>query len=326
MGSQGPPGPAWPRRRVASALKEIGIIPRENNFSTIVSAFSNKEALPNQVAKRSIGAILMDAGRLTPEDAEKVLAYQQSHGIHFGEAAVRLKIATVADVEYALSQQFEYPYLLRGESHVDPSVIAAYDPFSPEVEALRALRTQLLLRLIHSDRRRSRLAIISSEPGDGRSYLAANLAVVFSQLGEKTLLIDADMRAPRQHTLFGLENRNGLSAMLSGRSGFEAVQRVPSLVGLSLITSGATPPNPQELVGRPVFTHLLDQMSNDFNVVIVDTPAGTKHAESLTIASRAGAAVVVARKNFSRLAGVRDLAQSLSHARIAVVGAVLNEF
>ena len=268
----------------------------------------------------------MDAGRLTPEEAERVVAYQQQHGLHFGEAAVRLGVATHADVEYALSQQFEYPYLLRGESLVDPSVIAAYDPFSAEVEALRALRTQLLLRLIHADRKRSRLAILSPEAGDGRSYLAANLAVVFSQLGEKTLLIDADMRTPRQHTLFGLENRNGLSSMLSGRSGMESIQRVPSLSDLSLVTSGARPPNPQELLGRPVFTHLLDQMSEEYNVVIIDTPPGSRHAESLTIASRAGAAVMVARKNYSRLTGVRDMAQSLTHARIAVVGAVLNEF
>lgn len=305
--------------------RSTAIFSRDNTYSTIVSAFSSKEAVP-RLAKRSIGVILMDAGRMSPEQAEQVLAFQQEHGLHFGEAAVRLGVATHADVEFALSQQFEYPYLLRGESLVDPSVIAAYDPFSAEVEALRALRTQLLLRLIHADRRRSRLAIVSSERGDGRSYLAANLAVVFSQLGEKTLLIDADMRRPRQHTLFGLENRVGLSSMLSGRAGFEAIQRVPSLMDLSLVTSGSTPPNPQELLGRPVFTHLLDQMSNEYNVVIIDTPPGSKHAESLTIASRAGAAVVVARRNVSRLAGVRDIAQSLTHARIAVVGAVLNEF
>jgi receptor protein-tyrosine kinase len=205
-------------------------------------------------------------------------------------------------------------------------VIAAYDPFSAEVEALRALRTQLLLRLAHEERRRSRIAIISPQSGDGRSYLAANLAVVFSQLGERTLLVDADLRRPNQHLLFGLENRMGLSAMLSGRCGYEAIQRVPALANLSLLTSGSIPPNPQELLGRSIFAQLLDRMSSEFSVVIIDTPPGNSHAESLTIAGRAGSAVVVARRNVSRLNGVRDMAQSLSHAHVALVGAVLNEF
>jgi len=322
--------PAQPE--TAFALWSIEINRRENHSSTIVSAFSKAEdnerdEIDEPVnTTRSIGAILMDAGRMVPEDAERVLRYQREHDVHFGEAAVRVGVATAADIEYALSQQFDYPYLVRGESPVDASVIAAYDPFTPEVEALRALRTQLLIRLIHTDRKRSRLAIVSPEAGDGRSYLAANLAVVFSQLGEKTLLIDADLRNPRQHQLFGVANRVGLSSILSGRVGLEGVQRVQSMMNLSLLTAGPPPPNPQELLGRPMFTHYLDRMSSEFNIVIIDTPPGTRHAESLTIASRAGAAVVVARRDHSRLDGVRDIAQSLSHARVALVGAVLNEF
>jgi protein-tyrosine kinase len=312
---------------------------RDPARSTIIDAFAHEDPItrddsfdhagpfPMQSAEtRSIGEILIDSGRLLADDAERVAVYQREHNLHFGEAAVRLGAATREDVEYALSQQFEYAYLLRGESRVDPSVISAYDPFSPEVEALRALRTQLLMRLMHLDRKRSRLAIVSAESGDGRSYLAANLAVVFSQLGERTLLIDADLRHPKQHQLFGLENRVGLSNVLAGRAGFEAVQRVPSLRDLSLLPAGATPPNPQELLGRPVFRHLLDRFSAEFNIVILDTPAAGRHAESLTIASRAGAALVIARRNSTRLNRVRDMSQSMTDARTTLVGAVLNEF
>lgn len=290
----------------------------------VISAFQDQEG--EKSIDRSIGSILVDAGRILPEDTERILRYQREQNVHFGEAAVRLGLARPADIEYALSRQFEYPYLVRGESAVHPSVIAAYDPFSGEVEALRALRTQLLLRLLHEERRRSRLAIISPESGDGRSYLAANLAVVFSQLGEKTLLIDADMRSPNQHRLFGVDNRMGLSSVLSGRSGYEAIQKIPSMLDLSLLTSGSQPPNPQELLGRPGFGQMLNRMSSEFNVVIIDTPPGNTHADALTIASRAGSAVVVARRNVSRLNGVRDMAQSLSHAKVMLVGAVLNEF
>jgi receptor protein-tyrosine kinase len=313
---------------------------RDPGRSTIIDAFAHEEPPPrgdsfdhsavpfafHASESRSIGEILIDTGRLLAEDAERVAQYQREHNLHFGEAAIRLGAVTREDVEYALSQQFEYEYLLRGESRVDPSIISAYDPFSPEVEALRALRTQLLMRLMHLDRKRSRLAVVSAESHDGRSHLAANLAVVFSQLGERTLLIDADLRHPKQHRLFGLENRTGLSSILAGRSGFEAVQRVPSLRDLSLLPAGAIPPNPQELIGRAVFRHMLDRFSTEYNIVILDTPAASRHAESLTIAARAGAALVVARRDATRLNRVRDMAQSLTDAHTALVGAVLNEF
>lgn len=299
-----------------------------DHTSTIISAYSShaERVVEPRASNRAIGAILVDAGRITPEQAEAVLRYQKQEGTLFGEAAVKLGIAKASDVEYALSQQFEYPYLVDGDSSVSRSVVAAYDPFCPEVEALRSLRTQLLLRLFGADRRRGRLAITSSEAGDGRSYLAANLAVVFSQLGERTLLIDADMRSPCQHKIFGVESRVGLSSILSGRSGFEAVQRVPALADLSVLASGPKPPNPQELLGRPAFTHLLDEMSNAFDIVVIDTPAASKHSEALTVASRAGAALIVARKDVSHFSGLQDLTHALSHARIQVVGAVLSEF
>lgn len=289
--------------------------------SAIVSAYVRQAR--QDLGSRSIGAILVDAGRMSTEQAEAVLRFQQQNGTPFGEAAVKLGIVQQRDIDFALSQQFEYPYLVKGDSPVSSSVVAAYDPFSPEVEALRSLRTQLLLRLFGG---RGRLAITSADAGDGRSYLASNLAVVFSQLGEKTLLIDADMRSPSQHTVFGVESRTGLSSILSARSGLEAIQRVPSLIDLSVLTSGPRPPNPQELVGRPLFSRLLEEVSNIYDVVVIDTPAAGRHSEALTVASRAGAALIVARKDVSRVAGLQDLTQSLLHARVQVVGAVLSEF
>lgn len=297
---------------------------RDFASSTIIDAFSHIEEprRPN----RSIGAILIDAGRLTTENAERVLRHQKEHGTPFGDAAVELGMLTQADIDFALSQQFDYPYLFRGASAVDQSIIAAYNPFSPKVEALRSLRTQLILRLFECEPKQDRLAIVSAERGDGRSYLAANLAVVFSQLGERTLLVDADLRSPSQHTLFGLENRSGLSSILSGRAGPEVVQRIPSLMDLSLLSAGPRPPNPQELLGRPLFTQLLDEASSEFDIVIIDTPAGSRHSEAFTVASRAGAALMVTRRDATRVSGVRDMTQTMSRSKITIVGAVLNEF
>lgn len=273
-----------------------------------------------------IGSILINSGRLTADEAERILQEQRTGRQRFGDAGIALGLLTAADIDFALSSQFSYPYLIRGQSTVSEEVIAAYDPFSKQVEALRALRSQLVMRWLGANQQRSAIAITSAERGDGRSFIAANLAVLFSQLGQRTLLIDADMRNPRQHQLFGIENRSGLSAILSGRSGVADVQRIPSLVDLSILPSGAMPPNPQELLGRPTFPHMLREFGDAFDVILIDTPSDHDYADSQTAAARAGAALVVARKDVSHAGAVGNLVDSMKQTGVMVLGAVLNEY
>jgi protein-tyrosine kinase len=273
-----------------------------------------------------IGSILVDSGRLTQEETERILQEQRIGRQRFGDAGIALGLLTPADIEYALSNQFSYPYLLRGQSMVSEELIAAYDPFSKQVESLRALRSQLVMRWFSTGERRSALAVTSAERGDGRSYIAANLAVLFSQLGQRTLLIDADMRNPRQHTLFGIENRSGLSAILSGRGSVADVQRVSSMIDLSILPAGAMPPNPQELLGRTAFPQMLADYTSEYDVILIDTPPDREYADGHMAAARAGAAVVVARKNASHTKSVGNLVDSMKHAGVMVVGAVLNEY
>jgi receptor protein-tyrosine kinase len=172
------------------------------------------------------------------------------------------------------------------------------------------------------------LAVVSPAAGDGRSFIAANLAVVFSQQGERTLLIDADLRAATgqgQAALFKLSSGLGLSSILAGRAGMEIAQAVPSLPGLSVLAAGARPPNPQELLGRLAFMQMLSAASQEFDVVLIDTPAGDAFADSDIIASRAGAALMVARKNQSATPGIKHLAQRLQQCDVALLGSVLND-
>ncbi|MCA1322661.1 chain length determinant protein tyrosine kinase EpsG [Herbaspirillum sp. alder98] len=274
---------------------------------------------------RSIGAILIDSGALTPDNAERILRLQKEKGMRFGDAAIELRLLTQEDIDQALSSQFDYPYLRKGQSAVSAELIAAYNPFDAQVEALRALRSQLMLRWFDTEADRKVLAVTSPGRGEGRSFLAANLAVVFSQLGERTLLIDADMRHPRQHELFGLKNSSGLSSMLTGR-GEDPVIRIPALLGLSVLPAGPKAPNPQELLGRPAFTQLLAELAPAFDVILIDTAAGNEYADVQTVAVRAGAAMIVARKHLSHVSAVRGLSEQLSQSGVAVVGSVLNEF
>ena len=278
------------------------------------------------VPDRSIGAILIKQGRLSVADAEKVMRHQVEHNVRFGDAALALGVLSAADIEFALSRQYDYPYLLRGESAISESVVAAYEPFTARVESLRALRNQLMWRWFETGDERRALAITGAERGDGRSFLAANLAVVFSQQGQRTLLIDADMRNPSQHALFGLENRVGLSSVLSDRNGVEAVQRVPALLDLSVLTAGAPPPNPSELLGRPALGNLLRQLAPQFDVILIDTPAGSECSDAQMVSGRAGAALVVTRQDTSRVNEVHNLIGALGEARVHIVGTVLNNF
>ena len=275
---------------------------------------------------RSIGAILIDAGRLKIEDAERILRLQREQGLRFGDAAIQLGLISMVDIQFALSRQFDYPYLLRGQSAVSEEVVAAYAPFAPQAETIRALRGQLMLRWFDTDVDHKALAIVSAERNEGRSFIAANLAVVFSQLGERTLLIDADFRNPCQQQLFGLDNRAGLSAVLSDRGGREAIQRIPSLLDLSVLPAGVQPPNPSELLGRPFFLQLLHDLAKEFDVILIDTPAAAETADAQTVATRTGSALIVVRKNASRAWQVRGIAHHAVQTNTTIVGTVLNDF
>lgn len=273
---------------------------------------------------RAMGVILLDAGRLSPKDAERILQFQKERGARFGEAGIALGLLTDDDVRFALSVQFDYPYLAR-ESHLSRELVAAYQPASRPVEQLRALRSQLMLRWFDTAAERKGLAIVSAGPREGRSYIAANLAIVFSQLGQRTLLIDADMRSPRQHVLFNLGKCAGLSDMLAGRAGPEAVLGIAALQDLSVLPAGTLPPNPQELLGRQEFSKLLQSLGEDFDVIIIDTPPASECADAHTVAVRAGAALMVARQDQSSIPQMAQFTHGLREFGVTLVGSVLND-
>lgn len=276
-------------------------------------------------AQRMLGAILVAAGRLDPGATKQILARQRAAGQSFGQAAISLGLLTPADVELALARQFDSPYLLQESSSLSRELVMAFEPFSAQSEAMRKVRVELSRRWFGRPGQHA-LAITSAQPQEGRTFLAANLAVAFAQLGQRTLLIDADLRNARQHTLFGLSNRVGLSALLTGRAGAEAVEQIPELSGLSVLSAGVAPPNPAELLGRPAFGTLIGALARYYDVVLIDTPAAATRVDARSVALSARGALVVARKDCSPLDGVTELSGSMADAGVSVLGAILNEF
>lgn len=282
---------------------------------------------PQAVHDRSIGGIIAKANNLSAEQVEQILQHQKNNGLRFGEAAVALGLANGEDVLWALSQQFHYPYAPGSAGRLGPELVLASKPFSAQAEAIRSLRSQLNMKLYTGEAARLPVAVLSPSHGDGRSFLAANLAIAFSQLGGRTLLVDADLRNPRQHQVFALSGAQdvGLSGILSGRSERNVIQSVPEFPSLFVMPVGVLPPNPTELVERPAFGMLMRELQSKFDYVVVDTPAASEGSDAAVIAAHCGAALIVARRNHTRSASVQDLLATLANGPAKVAGAVVNE-
>jgi receptor protein-tyrosine kinase len=273
---------------------------------------------------KRIGHILAEDGRLDGADIERVMELQKIEGLRFGEAALALGLISAGDLHCAIAKQYDLPHLLPGNENIGSELVVAQEPFHPRAEEVRALRTQLSMRWSKAGVEHRVLAIVSPGPGEGRSYVAANLALAFAQLGERTLLIDADLRTPRQHRIFNVPDRLGLSAVLSGRAGGGAVIPVPEFGALSLLPAGARPPNPQELLSRPALAVLLHELRGEFDVVLLDTPPAKLYADAQAVAFQAGSAMVLARKDVTHLEDTRSVIRELSDMGTRVVGTVFN--
>lgn len=275
----------------------------------------------------SIGEIIAKANNLSVEQIESILEYQRKHSVRFGEAAVALGLANTDDVIWALAQQFHYPYAQEQTGQIDPELAVCTRPFSEQAEAFRAIRSKLIMQLFSEERPRHALAIVSPESGDGKTFFAANTAVAFSQLPGRTLLIDADMRSPRLHTLFKLKDpTTGLSSILSGRAATRVIHSVPNLPNLYVLPVGVVPPNPLELLERPAFGLMIRELKTKFDRIIVDTPAMSSGTDAAVIAARCGAALVIARRDASHYRGTQEMAKTLGMGNIELVGSVLNEY
>ncbi|MCY4743520.1 polysaccharide biosynthesis tyrosine autokinase [Pelomonas sp. UHG3] len=281
---------------------------------------------PAEIHDRPIGDLIRDARNLSAAEVEKVLSFQRQHGVRFGEAAIALGLASPDDVLNALAQQFHYPLATAERRLASPELVTLLQPFSVQAEAVRATRSQLTMRWNRPDQPRQALAVISPGSGDGKTYFAANLAVSLAQLGGRTLLVDADLRSPRQHEVFKVSNSAGLSSLLSGRTESQVIQAIEGVPGLFVLPSGPLPPNPLELIERPAFGLLVRELVSKFDHVVLDTAAAAHGADASVVAGKCGAAIVLARKGQNRVDALQDLVAGLAGSSAQLLGAIVNEF
>ncbi len=200
--------------------------------------------------------------------------------------------------------------------------------FFPFNEAFRRLHVQILIQNSRLPSRYSNkiFMITSSEPSEGKSTITANLAIAIAQSGKNVIIIDCDLHIPKQHKIFGLSNTIGLSNILSDKESDKSgtVQKT-KYNGLFVITSGPMSKSNTKLLGSEKMTELIQSLENDFDIILLDTPAFLAVADSAQLAPIVDGVVLVVRRNYIREDALREACRQLKDINARVVGLVVNE-
>ena len=201
-------------------------------------------------------------------------------------------------------------------------LLAIQKPAEIAVEALRGLRTSLYFAMLESDN--NRLMITGASPGVGKSFVAANLAAVCAQAGQRVLLIDADMRRGHLHHAFHSKGVKGLSELLARRIDAEEAVRHSDLEGLDYVARGSVPPNPSELLMQQSFHDFLEAMSQCYDLVIIDTPPILAVTDATVVGKLAGTSLMVVRFDSHPPGEIKAAKRRLESAGVNIKGAILN--
>ncbi|HYO49454.1 MAG TPA: polysaccharide biosynthesis tyrosine autokinase [Chloroflexia bacterium] len=197
-------------------------------------------------------------------------------------------------------------------------------PRSIESESFRVLRTNIQFSGI--ERTIRNLAVTSAGPGEGKSFTSANLAIVMAQAGKRVILVDADLRKPSLHKLFEIPNTVGFTSLVINNSTDVegAIQTLPGLDSLSVITSGPMPPNPSELLNSHPAANIMEQLSQQADIVIYDTPPAGVVTDPVILATRVDAVVMVVGAGIARRDTLKRILHNLRNVGAVTVLPVLN--
>ncbi len=291
--------------------------------------------------------------RLNPEAVERIGESMRGSGMSFDEAAVHIGLVTEREaeeagawtratlasreasvIEQALRRQAggigpgtgtrQLSTSFAGVGRPSPELAFMHNAQHPYGERIRALRTELLL-LKETDRQAGCFAVLSPCSGEGRSHLAAELAISFSQLNRRTLLVDADLRNPSQHLLFGIEPQWGLAQALTFGQPSQ-VFGVQGLPFLSLIPAMPPAPNPSELLSAGGLKQLIRRWRFSYDFIILDTPPMSRYPDALNVAAICHNVMLVGRARFTPYRDMRSALRRLGNTQSRVLGAVMGNF
>jgi capsular exopolysaccharide synthesis family protein len=212
----------------------------------------------------------------------------------------------------------------KGGSNFKRRLITYEDPKSPISESYRTLRTNISYAS-SVDMKIKSLLISSSQPGEGKSTTAANLAIAFAQLRKKTLLVDADLRKPVQHNVFGHPRGPGLSEYLVGEiTNLDSIVHATKVDNLSIITAGSLPPNPSELLGSEAMSRLVDHLESDWDMVLFDSPPIVAVTDASMISAELDAIALIVKVGQTERSAVDHALATIRNVKAPLIGAILN--
>ncbi len=211
-------------------------------------------------------------------------------------------------------------------------IIVVENPKSPEAEMFRNLRTNI--QFMNADSEKKVMVITSTIPGEGKSYVSANLAAAFAQLDKKVLIIDTDMRKGRQYTIFNLKPRPGISNFLSGvveqdfvgeKEDIRNYIQETDIENLYLIPAGNVPPNPSELLVSTKMKAIIDDLLQAFDIIIFDVPPCLIVTDALILARLVDFTIIVSAQNTTKVENLKRTKLAIENVGGKVAGVVLNK-
>jgi protein-tyrosine kinase len=299
-----------------------------------------------QIPDQDVHDALVLLYKLSNDAVESINELMRSLHLRFADAAVHTGVITQDQLDEALEwirrravqqsgglieEVLRRNVLRRRElvlwegSKLRPSeaLIMAHDLGHPRSESIRSLSSELLMRTRNMGG--GIIALLSPCAAEGRSQLAAELAIAFAQLGRRTLLVDADLRRPRQHVLFGAENDSGLAqALVDG--GAVHLHGIEGLPQMALLTSGVRPPDPLELLSGTRFEQLTIEWRRNFEYVVMDTPPAAESSDAIAVAGAVGNVLMLSRANVTPFSALKEMSRKLATSHARTLGAVIGRF
>jgi len=170
----------------------------------------------------------------------------------------------------------------------------------------------------------NRVMITGATPGVGKSFVTANFAALMATAGKRTLLIDADLRRGHIHQYLGLQRHGGLSELIAGSLTIQQTVHKQVAPNLDLLATGQLPPNPSELLVSDSFRAVLEQLSEQYDLIVIDTPPVLVAADTAIVATHAGTVLLVARANLSTMGELKESTRRLALGGRAATGVLLN--
>lgn len=202
------------------------------------------------------------------------------------------------------------------------SLVVHSDPKSPVAEAYRVLRTNIQFAGV--DKPIKIIAVTSAGPEEGKTTTIANLAITFAQSGSKVLLVDGDLRKPKVHKTFGLANNTGMTTVLAHHTDYKTCIAASRVENLNVLTSGPIPPNPSELLSSNAMKSFMEQLRNDFDIILVDSPPVGVVTDAAILSTIVDGTILVVSSGQVEIEAAQHAKQLLDKVNANILGVVLN--